>query len=303
MLHEYAVDPACFSEWNIFIRLIEQFGVPHGRLISQFPRAWTRMVHEACKDCFSFRQRQIMGDKLAKIRKYTLVRSGRPYDGGKSWKANAIEQQQDGKPFHAIITDTNDDGLSFVLVAQEILDETQGWHVARELPTPRTLEALSSAVAPLLRMSKRIVFVDKKFDPAIDRWQQMLVKLVEISCDGRTEPPALEYHVQLDPQTKMTEADFEGYCNKSLANLLPPGTELQICRLEYKPLGEKMHARYILTENGGIRIDWGLDTGKEGETTDVGLMGFELWEARWNDHQETSGVFEHIDKVTVRGRR
>ena len=82
MLYEYALDPWCLSEWETFIRLVEQFGIPYGRLISQFPKAWPRMVHEVCRN-FTFRQRQIMGDKLVTLKRLALVRSGRVYDSSR----------------------------------------------------------------------------------------------------------------------------------------------------------------------------------------------------------------------------
>ena len=37
MLHEYAIEPAVLSQFNAVWQALEQFGVPHGRLISTFP--------------------------------------------------------------------------------------------------------------------------------------------------------------------------------------------------------------------------------------------------------------------------
>ena len=78
----------------------------------------------------------------------------------------------------------------------------------------------------------------------------------------------------------------------------------KIClfRWKKKEKGEGIHARYVLTEKGGVKIDWGLDTGPEGVTTDVSLMGESLWEKRWKNYQETSETFDLIDKITISGK-
>ena len=80
------------------------------------------------------------------------------------------------------------------------------------------------------------------------------------------------------------------------------GVKLSIHRWERLPQGEGLHPRYILTERGGIRLDWGLDTGRQGETTDVSLLDATLWQKRWESFQLTSTVFCLKDCVTIAGR-
>jgi hypothetical protein len=70
-----------------------------------------------------------------------------------------------------------------------------------------------------------------------------------------------------------------------------------------RPTGEKLHARYFLTERGGIRFDVGLDAGEPGETTDVSLLSDDLYRARWADFQEATAAFDKVDEFTVTGTR
>lgn len=298
MLYEFAVDPHCLNEWDTFIRLIEQFGIPYGRLISQFPKAWPRMVHEACRD-FTFCHRQIMGDKLANLKRLALVRCGRPYDGSRAWKENAVEQQ---RSFHAIITESNEENLHFILIAKDIIAETPLWYVRREDKIPRTVDDLSAAISPLLKMSNRILFVDKKFEPATPRWQETLRRFIEISLDGRVGTVCFEYHLQYDYRNPMTKDEFQEYCERNLSKIIPAGSEMYLSRWDSIPQGEGIHARYVLTERGGVRIDWGLDTGRGGQTTDVTLMDDCLWKQRWEEYHEPSKTFDLIDKITISGK-
>jgi len=298
MLYEFAVDPHCLNEWDTFIRLIEQFGIPYGRLVSQFPKKWPKIVHEVCRD-FTFRQRQIMAGKLVKLKKLALIRSGRDYDNSKTWKENALEQRV---PFHAIISNQNQEKLDFVLVARDIIAETPLWNIPKEVPVPRTAESLAGAISPLLRISKRILFIDKLFDPATSRWQNVLRKFVCAAINGRENAPDFEYHLQYDYKNPTQTEDFRKYCENSLSEVFLKGTKISLFRWEKKEKGEGIHARYVLTEKGGVRIDWGLDTGPEGETTDVSLMDESLWEKRWKNYQETSKTFHLVDKTTIVGK-
>jgi len=70
--------------------------------------------------------------------------------------------------------------------------------------------------------------------------------------------------------------------------------------------GETFHARYVLTERGGIRFDVGLDEGPVGETTDVTLLDTQLHITRWNDFQETdpaglprTPTFDKVDELLI----
>jgi hypothetical protein len=83
-------------------------------------------------------------------------------------------------------------------------------------------------------------------------------------------PPVFEYHTNIDNEEYGKPADlrtdgFKELCERTLSDGMPPGSRLKICRWDQKHEGDFFHSRYILTEKGGVRIDWGLDSGKPGE--------------------------------------
>lgn len=303
MLYEYAVDPGCLGEWEMFKYLIEQFGTSYGRLISDFPEDWLKLVDEVCKG-FSFRRRQIMALEFIRLKEQALIRSGRPYDFNQTWKKNSIDQHQI-MPFHAIITERNGEDPDYVLHAADIAKETPLWKVPREDAILRIPEALGAAAAPLLKMSRRILFVDKLFDPVIKKWQITLRHFIELAVNGRENLPSLEYHFKIDDEDLMLggkEMELEQYCDECLANEIPTGIELRMFRWDDKPGGAGMHARYVLTERGGIRIDWGLDKGQMGQKTDVSLLDEDLWKERWLNYQEGSVELDLIEIASIIGR-
>lgn len=301
MLKEYALDPDCLKTWQSFRYLIENFGVPHGRLIAEYPRHWLRLVYESCAG-FSFQHKQKMIDELKRIKRSGLCRTSRVYDGKLEWLQNAIAQQEIS-PFHAIIAlEANPDFK--VLNADELSRTVPLWAIKRDDKFARTREGLGSAAAKFLQMSERILFVDKMFDPEIDRWRDMLLHLMQVAVIGRGDIPSFEYHTKIDNEEFAKPAierrlEFETLCVRELAGGMPPGSKLKVCRWDQKHRGDFFHSRYILSEKGGLRIDWGLDGGRPGERTDVSLMDEALWQEYLYWFREPSEVLELVDSVEI----
>ena len=302
MLYEYAVEPTCLNNWHTFRYLIENFGVPQGRLIAEYPGHWLRLVYDSCGKV-TFLQKQKMTVELERLKRHGLCRSPREYDGKVKWLQNAISQQS-VKPFHAIIALESNPELK-VLNSDDLDKSNPLWAVQREAKVARTKEELSAKAAKLLQISERVLFVDKHFDPAIDRWRDLLLHLCHVAAEGRRDMPSFEYHTKIDddefgnPPEKRKE-DFKALCERELSRGLPPGSLLKVFRWDKKHQGDFFHARYILTEKGGLRFDWGLDIGKKiGETTDVSLLDGGVWEEYWSWFQEESQVMELVDCVVV----
>ena len=69
--------------------------------------------------------------------------------------------------------------------------------------------------------------------------------------------------------------------------------------------GKALHARYLLTNVGGMRVDHGLDEGAPGETTDIGLLSDEVYSSTWNDYQRNRKPtsFELVGELEIVGER
>ena len=79
--------------------------------------------------------------------------------------------------------------------------------------------------------------------------------------------------------------------------------ELIFIRWEQIEGGETLHARYILTDIGGIRVERGLDEGEEGETTDISSLEGPLYAQRWRDFQRNTSAYGFLDEVKILGTR
>lgn len=302
MLNEYAVDPSCIADWQNFRFLMGGFGVSNGRLISQFPKDWVKRVCGACEN-FSFMQRQKMEIELLRIKKHALARSGRSYDGSKMWIENAF-QQHSNKPFDAVISANIPNAPDFFLAVDDIAPHSPLWAVEREKKVPRTVEDLANSVAPLLRISNRILFIDRMFHPAAERWRDVLAQMIKITCNGQESPPAFEYHCGIEPDEfgkpeQKRKTDFLEQCERYMLNILPPKTSLTITRWDRHHKGDFFHDRYVLTDKGGVRVGWGLDRGKTGETTDICLLDDTIYSQLWSAFQPSSTLYRLIDTTIV----
>ena len=102
MLHEYALDPSVLTNWQSFRYFFENFGVSQGRMISQYPKKWKRMVYEACAGCRDI-ERSRIEQRLADIDD-RLLRTTTLFDAALPWFANA---ETNRKAFHAVISTVN----------------------------------------------------------------------------------------------------------------------------------------------------------------------------------------------------
>ena len=131
---------------------------------------------------------------------------------------------------------------------------------------PRTAAAMAAAIGPLLRASKQIVFVDPHFSPGSDRFIRPLQAwFKELEAGGR-RPSRLEYHTLWDPATNVTAyvSNLGRDCH-----FVPADWRLSIVNWRERRGGEKMHARYIITERAAVRFDVGLDDGETGQNVPI----------------------------------
>jgi hypothetical protein len=311
MFYEYAVDPKCFANWDSFRLLIGQFGWKQGRLISKFPRNWKKRVHDIIQENqinnkkLTFMQHQKITDELEKN---IFIKSNQRFDSSNcDWLNNAIHNIT---VFRAIIAYDNLEICDKVLIASELIPDDFLWKVEFTDIIPSTPDELCKCVEKLLQESSEILFIDPYFfrrDKAKDRlrWLTTLEKFIAVV--NKKEDTFLQYHLEISdeeyfkPEEKRKE-DFQKECDKEIKKLLPYGRIITFFR--WKKIdhsGDKFHARYVLTNLGGVWFDVGLDKGKSGETTNVARLEDKVWNSRFNSFKEGSKVYEFVDKVDVIG--
>lgn len=295
MLFEYAVEPqAIGSSWQNFRYLIEKFGFDRGRLISRFPKKWEREVIEAA-------QQAGMGDvrlkslvsRLQRAKTEALVPSGRAYDPGVGdWLQNAIAQQAIA-PFHAIIAGQNPGARPDVLVVDDA-DETNPLMASPHMwEVERVGTALAAAMRPLLSSAKTVLFVDRFFDIGKAPYRETLKACLDVIHASGSGVLRCEIHF-CDHDTRHSLEHVERNAPRWLAGVLPAGMSIVLFCWKERADGTDFHARYLLTDIGGINIEAGFSAEGAHQMVQFGLLTFDIAASRLRDLERNSTVYDPV---------
>ena len=307
MIREFAVQPAAIDNWKDFRFIYDQVGVEHGRLISRFPGKWAGMVIEAVKANPDVRdvERSTIVSKLKNLEKSKMARLNRPYDPGMNrdpetnWLCN-VKVQQKQNPFHAVIARHNDREIEHLLDIDDLDDSHPLWHVPRDQIVPRKAWDLACCARLLLQISREVLIVDPHFDPERSRFLETFSHMAAFAFELHV-PTRMELHVEDKGQD---DEWWQKKCLQHLPNSIPEDFTITVHRWRKRPDGDKLHARYVLTELGGIRYDYGLDEWEgDGQTTDVAFVDHLTWERRWQEYQKETAAFDLVDEILVRGKK
>ncbi len=293
MHYEYAVEPAAIAEdWKTCRYLAELFGFDRGRLLSQFPKKWLPMAIEATANLPPVEKKRVI-EKLRHLKEHASMRAGRKYDPDDGmWLDNVVRAHR-AAPFRAIVAKDAVSSVPEVIAADDVSETHRLFEVVRSISVPREAASITGAVAPLLSCARQVWLIDKYYDPFNAKYQYTLRDLLN--------------HV------RGAEIDFQihycehGYCPDTAAiereaaqkfgGLIPVGMKIKILRWRQKTGGLNFHARYLLTDRGGIGIDAGFSSEGGGERTDVHLLEGRFTLDKMTHFEPTATVFERVGAV------
>ncbi len=295
MLFEYAVEPqAIGSSWQDFRYLIEKFGFDRGRLISRLPGKWEKKVIQAAKEAGvpDVRMASIV-ERLRKA-KLAVVDFGRPYNSEMSWIDNVLAENQRA-PFHAIIAQQNLGGNAAVLPVADVDEHQPLMAVVQDHAVAREAESIAAALGGFLRVSARILFIDPFFDPYNARYKTTLRACLAI-IKAYNPNAACEIHYRYH-KDKPANAELEREAKRLFNGVIPDGLAVLIYCWREKIGGADFHARYLLTDRGGVGIDAGFSAEGGHQTTDMHLMSVKLSQTRLTAFAKDATDFELVEPV------
>lgn len=309
MIFEYALDPKLVCTWTdratcSFFK--GQFGIEHGRLVSRYPKRWKKFVWNAYQKSKKSRPQtdkeraQIQREEsnltelLQRIGEIMIRRHMSDWDKNNSWLNNALSEYEHF-PFHAIITQSNPNNMSFILTQNDLYEEKCSlWETNRGITIKRKAKDMAKIVSPMLRNCQVAIFIDPYFRANKRKWQRTLKEFFNELSTKHSKPSLLriEVHASSEVNKDLSPAWFQNECMKYMANCIPKGLNVLFKRWKQKPDGEKLHNRYILTDIGGVSFSIGLDEGDEGETDDVKLLDIEPYKLRWSQYASSIPAFD-----------
>jgi len=319
MLYAYAIEPDALASWGNCARILGLMGFQHGRAIAAYPsrKRWKALVRAAC------RERNELGDRdrrriLRKLDQSNakMIRWGGPNDYDETvapteerWVRNAIARQDavarraTMQTLHAILATRNPENHADVVLDGDVEESHPKLDVPREAPVLRQPEALAEHIRTLVSNSGELLLIDPHFNPHEYRWRPVVKACIALAAGTPCGNRRVEIHT-LDGDRKSSLDDFERACRKWIPDMLPVQvTSIRVCRWRIRDRGpHDFHARYVLTDRGGYRLDKGLDE-EHGVAQSVGLLADQEWRRVWEGFRGANAFFEKYGEFTVAAGR
>lgn len=295
MFYEYAVEPrAIGSSWEAFRYIIEKFGFDQGRLISQFPKQWFREVYDATAGLPPVQKKRIE-EALNQAKKNKVIATGRLYNpAAGNWLHNALTEHRRSL-FHAIIAGENPTGDRAVLLADDLDEQQPLMNVPRSCAIRRDAASLSAAMKEMLRFSSRILIVDPFYDPFSQKYKSTVRECLRM-VSGLNPGASVEIHYRYH-DNKPANDILEREAARLFPGVIPQNIKVSIFCWRQRHGGEDFHARYLLTEMGGIAVDAGFSDEGNQQTTDMHLMGYELSQQKLIEFARNATLYELVEPV------
>ena len=305
MIKEFAVDPSYYStrlEWQL---IFEHFGFHKGRMISKFPKDWKKLAYKNLMD--NYRRNRIkeierlaLEEKLNNFDKY-FIDLKRSYDLTLNWYEN-VKKENNRSPFYSIISRINPDCEDKILKVENLEEENKYWSVPRQVTVERNFDVIASLLSNIFKLSKKIILVDPHFHPTKEKYRKSLQSLIKIIFWDEREM-IVEYHLVADPRESTSQ--FQNSCQNYISPFIPSGKQLKFVRWSSQHAsdpnagGERLHPRFILTDLGGVNIEWGLDEGNLGDVTTITLLEPETYKKYWELHQREVSSYSFLDEIII----
>jgi len=294
VIYEYALDPMLVVDWAIGGkgRFVGQFGMDQRRLVSDYPKDWAGEVYGAFYEYFgcddsslAFQNAQPELQSYVQWLSEFTVQRDVSRTAEHTWLQGAVAEHG-RRPFHAIMTTTEDGIECREVITPEVLDNLRDsrWYLPTIMATKKSAENLAVAMEPMLRGAQYIVLVDPYFDAADARYQASFSALVRAACGARgngSSLPQLIVMTGIEQKRKRDEGKFtraamtriaDELCVKArqeIPKLLPRGMCVSFYCLKHPDGGDPLHNRYVLTDIGGVIAPYGLAEYRRGKARDA----------------------------------
>jgi hypothetical protein len=263
-----AVCPSFCNELRDVQDFVSEFGPYNGHYVARFPQNWIQEFSDHVSQLKPV-ERQAAKILFERI-KLAFVDSDLPYNSETDWTTNAVTNQAASKYTHLV-----GDGLdprpfkSWIEALPEIRESK-----LRTWKFKGSWTEYFSSIKPLLFNAPAAYLVDRYFDPAAQKNEDLLFYLLDKIKGSR----CYEVHVITRPSSFDTEPGESGSKSKGFTNTEFLNVEKKISSIflskipkdrklffhfidEDRPGGTnlRMHNRYFLTKHGAIDFGQGYD--------------------------------------------
>ena len=161
---------------------------------------------------------------------------------------------------------------------------------------PRTGKALAEAMSLLLKSAKKVRFIDRYFDIKDDRYKETLKALLFVIAENDVNDVCCEIHFQ-NHQSRPSAEYVEQNAGNWLAGVIPKGMSVRTFVWQEKKGGADFHARYLLTDLGGMSVDAGFSAEGAHQTVLLSLLSHDLHGEKLSAFERNSTEYQLIEPV------
>jgi hypothetical protein len=258
VIKEFAIQPEIMATWTHFHSYFEDFGVGHGRLICLYPVTWKTKVHELAAALNRDIHAHSIRCKISAAKHKFILPVRHDYDARRGdWQSNA---EMSNVPFDAIIAKENPRKKVNVLVAGEFDKSQPPYSTKTQQDVQRTPVEMAKVASPLLSLCEELRIIDPFFDPS-GGWGETFKQMIFSCPNNGATLKVCEIHTRL--RDGMNFSAVESHYQRHLSGDLPAGLTVRIAHWDEALTIGKLHPRYLITDLGGIKFDYGFDGDKD----------------------------------------
>jgi hypothetical protein len=281
MNEEYAVEPSAVEKLSELRHFISRFGFYEGRFIARFPHRWVRVALEAIADDEMRYRAHVLFENAR--RTGVFISSTRKFDSSRSWLQNAISYQSGDMPFTAVVA--TQAHLDCQTLDSVELDGGPGERFRGDVGN------ILNALSILLRTARTLYLVDPFFHPWAANTKPLFNAMLREAFSNKVQ--ALEAYVSADewqpPSGTLTEV-----LQNAIENRWDGKKRVTIHLCE----SHDMHMRYLFCENGGVRLDKGLQVSPR-VNIEVSYIAAAVHNSLMQQYVERPPQFQVSERATV----
>ena len=234
--------------------LASALGFEHGRLLAALPGSWTRDVYALLEGLPDGVDKVAARTLLSRVARHS-VRCGASFDRAETWLTNAIRAMQAGRLEYVVASAAADGGVPDLW---EFLAQVPAAHA--EL-MPHTLNGFERTCRRLVEAAPRAVVVDPYCDLSLGRSLQVIAGLITWGSEGRCTDYDVYCRASAVLSTRANaECEFERLVKEGFeAYAYSKDARIRVFLLDDDRADvSPMHQRALITELGGIGVDYGF---------------------------------------------
>lgn len=286
MIKRYAIEPRSLTSWDDFRYVMEKLGFAEGRVMVALPKKW---VSELLDSLDGDIKQSRLATKLQRYKEDRIIQSRSPYDIQMSWVENASALHSKGRIDAILISQQSRADMKESGYPTPVDIDEDFFQSPREIRCLSTVENLSDAAEMLLEVGSEARFIDPYFKITSPSYLKTLAAFAKLAqTGGRCRK--FEIFTKSDFLPKGGAHSFNKMLDEYLGPCAGARFGVKVHFLDTFATRINFHARYFLTNKGGLRYDKGFALGCPPELVDISLLDkkvctelFEIFDSCNND--------------------